>query len=339
MRTLDAGDRPLLRTWTTETQRAGEVVDAWSDTLSRNFLSWTLAERPTAPFTARVNAADVDGLRLIHCHCDSNRGFRKRAEIARTDRGYFGILCVLSGREVITLRDRQIVLETGNFLVWDSEEPMEYALLGPLEKATIVAPADLVLSAIPHARRLVGRPFNRAPGVESVFFEYVKGMVGAMRQMDADELRGVLGISLDMLARTTWGALGDRGDARSVALLHAQKFIASRLHDVSLDPAQIASACGISVRTLHGLFSSAGHSVCDWIRSRRLERCREELVAPRFARCTIAEIALRWGFSDTTHFARAFRNTYGCSPSEFRQRHLGAAERVRGSALRSSPPP
>jgi AraC-like DNA-binding protein len=322
------GRNPNLRMWNTQSYSAAEAVDRWSLTMSRNFLPWTLANRPAAPFTASVDSAEADDLRLIHCQCDSNRGFRRRAEIARTDGAHFGILCVLAGREVITVRDRQIVLETGNFLVWDSEEPMEYALLGPLEKATIIAPRELLLSAVPHARRLVGQKFNQTPGVESVFFNYVKSLVSSMRHMSAEELRTVLGASLDMLARTTWSTLAESNDVRYLTLIRIQKYIESRLHEPGLGPAQIASACGISVRSLHALFAGTGESVCEWIRERRLERCRADLVGERTAGVPVARIAMRWGFSEPAHFSRVFRAKYGLSPGAYRQDATGRSAAV-----------
>lgn len=314
----DSARAPVVKSWSTESAPPGDSVDLWNIALSQNFLPWTLGASPCSPFAARIDSASIDRFRLIHCVCDSNRGFRKRAEISHTDGAYFAILCVLAGREVLTIRDRQIILEAGNFVVWDSEEPMEYALLGPLEKATILVPREVLLSAIPHVRRLVGVPFNRRPGIESVFFGYVQSLILAMRTMDSDQLRSVLGATLDILARTTWSALEGPRDARLMTLIKAQKYIESRLHDPKLAPSDVAHACGVSVRYLHGLFSGAGSPVCEWMRSRRLQKCREDLLAGRHDASSISTIALRWGFSDAAHFSRLFRSAYGVSPRDFR---------------------
>ena len=60
-------------------------------------------------------------------------------------------------------------------------------------------------------------------------------------------------------------------------------------------------------------------SVCDWIRSERLERCRTDLRDPAYADVSISAIARRWGLPSAPHFSRLFRLAYGCSPREFRR--------------------
>ena len=102
-------------------------------------------------------------------------------------------------------------------------------------------------------------------------------------------------------------------------LIHAQAYIDARLGDPSLNPEELARACFISTRYLHRVFETAGLSVCDFIRSARLERCRRDLIDPAFADEPISAIASRWGLPSAPHFSRLFRRAYGCSPRQFRQ--------------------
>ncbi|WP_353961662.1 helix-turn-helix domain-containing protein [Streptomyces sp. NBC_01669] len=50
----------------------------------------------------------------------------------------------------------------------------------------------------------------------------------------------------------------------------------------------------------------------------RLEAVRRELEDAGSAHSTISEIAARWGFQDSAHFARLIRETYGLSASQLR---------------------
>jgi AraC-like DNA-binding protein len=109
-------------------------------------------------------------------------------------------------------------------------------------------------------------------------------------------------------------------------LIHAQAHIDARLGDPDLNPEELARACFISTRYLHRVFETAGLSVCDFIRSARLDRCRRDLIDPAFADQPISVIATRWGLPSAPHFSRLFRKAYGCSPRQFRQRGMRTAE-------------
>jgi AraC family transcriptional activator of tynA and feaB len=97
-----------------------------------------------------------------------------------------------------------------------------------------------------------------------------------------------------------------------------ESFIETQLSEPSLDPALIAAAAGISVRHLHRIFAAKGCTVTEWIRERRLERCRADLADPRLRERNITDIAFFWGFSDSAHFSHRFRQEFGVSPREFR---------------------
>jgi AraC family transcriptional regulator, positive regulator of tynA and feaB len=97
-----------------------------------------------------------------------------------------------------------------------------------------------------------------------------------------------------------------------------EHFIEAHLSEPSLGPALIAAAAGISVRHLHRIFGAKGCTVTEWIRERRLERCRTDLADPDLRERNVTDIAFSWGFSDSAHFSRCFRQEFGVSPREFR---------------------
>ncbi len=64
-----------------------------------------------------------------------------------------------------------------------------------------------------------------------------------------------------------------------------------------------------------------------WIRARRVEGCRRDLVDPAQAARPVAAVAARWGFSSAIHFSRVFRATYGVPPHEYRLSYNGSRTR------------
>jgi transcriptional regulator GlxA family with amidase domain len=105
---------------------------------------------------------------------------------------------------------------------------------------------------------------------------------------------------------------------RRALLLRVLAFIDARLGDADLSPTSIAEAHYISVRSLYTLFETQQATPADWIRQRRLERCRRDLLDPAHADTPVSRIAARWGFASPAHFSRTFRDAYGLTPVEYR---------------------
>ncbi len=103
-------------------------------------------------------------------------------------------------------------------------------------------------------------------------------------------------------------------------------YIEARLTDANLSPTKIAEDNGISVRYLYVLFSEHGMTVSGWVRRRRLLRCRAELDGAD-TEASVTEIAHRWGLSDSAHFSRLFKASFGMSPTQYRSSRLGVPTR------------
>ena len=110
-----------------------------------------------------------------------------------------------------------------------------------------------------------------------------------------------------------------RGDGWDQNLTTVVKsYISQHLADPDLGADRIARAMFISVRQVYKLWESEPRPLGQWILERRLDAARQELTSPRGRHQTIAVIARRWGFADSTHFSRRFRQAYGMSPREWR---------------------
>ena len=70
---------------------------------------------------------------------------------------------------------------------------------------------------------------------------------------------------------------------------------------------QIALECGVSVHHLNRLFARDGTSLMQYVWTRRLARCRRDLIDPMMRHRSIGEIALASGFKELSHFSRAYR--------------------------------
>ena len=108
-------------------------------------------------------------------------------------------------------------------------------------------------------------------------------------------------------------------------LRRVHEFIEQRLADPALSPRMIADAHHVSLRYLYKLFEAEQRGVAGWIRQRRLERCRRDLLDPALATLPVRAIAARWGLPEPAHFSRLFRAAYGVAPREYRATMGGAS--------------
>jgi AraC-like DNA-binding protein len=121
------------------------------------------------------------------------------------------------------------------------------------------------------------------------------------------------------LLSSAFGADDDvRGSVQRSLVLRIKDYIEQRLTDPALGPGEIASAVSISTRYLHKLFQDEHRSVSQYVKGRRLDRVRNDLLDPRLADRPISAIAFGGGFGDISGFNRAFKEAYGMTPRELR---------------------
>jgi len=88
--------------------------------------------------------------------------------------------------------------------------------------------------------------------------------------------------------------------------------ISSRFTDPQFTTAELAAAAHLSVRSVQALFAEAGTSPAAEIRRVRLEHARALLEHGH----AVQTACLASGFLDPSTFARAFRQRFGCAPSQ-----------------------
>jgi AraC-like DNA-binding protein len=111
----------------------------------------------------------------------------------------------------------------------------------------------------------------------------------------------------------------DRMKPQALLAVSVREYIEANLSDPMLSPASIAAAHFISTRHLHNVFHESGTTVASWIRSQRLDGARRELRDPLHAGKSVGAVAARWGFLDSAHFSRTFRDAFGVSPRDWRR--------------------
>lgn len=111
------------------------------------------------------------------------------------------------------------------------------------------------------------------------------------------------------------GAL--RAPALPRHIRRALEIIEAAQDPTTLNTADLARRCGVSVRTLqYGFRAFLDQSPASYARNLRLARARTDIQAD--PERPLLQIARRWGFANPTRFKRAFIQAFGLSPADVR---------------------
>ena len=160
-------------------------------------------------------------------------------------------------------------------------------------------------------------------GIQNVFSAALRALGQSLEHLTTSQLPAVELVLSELLISSVLSdeasSPGPSASNRRIALFHRLcQTVEAELGDPDLNVQKIAKLQGISTRTLQKLFSLAGRRFSQYIRMRRLERCRGDLASPLYMHLSISEICFRWGFNDAAHFSRTFRQAYDMSPREWR---------------------
>jgi AraC-like DNA-binding protein len=105
---------------------------------------------------------------------------------------------------------------------------------------------------------------------------------------------------------------------RAARLLAILQTISTLSADPMLNAATIAARLGITPRYVHLLLERSGQTFTRHVLQKRLENAAKLLGGDERQNRKIADIALEVGFTDLSHFNRAFRRHFGDTPSGVR---------------------
>lgn len=311
-------------------------VEFWAKSSCDAYHPLHIGTDATDRFWARMWVDRLGPVGVYRIAAGPNTMRRTPKDISVADPECLHIHIVLRGRLHGAQQHRAGVFAPGDITSYDTSQPAIFRAEAPFDLLVIRLPKAALGKHCGKVSRLTALRIPGDAGLPRVAVRFCyEAATGLADGSIARDDTGLAEHVIDLVRRLYVDLDASRPPRpRSTAelLIHAQAQIDARLGDPGLNPEELARACFISTRYLHRVFETAGLSVCDFIRSARLERCRRDLSDPSFADQPISAIASRWGLPSAPHFSRLFRKAYGCSPRQFRQRaaHGHAVEGRRG---------
>lgn len=292
--------------------------------VSESFVPLQVSTAGPDHFRGIIRGASVDEVHVNEVRATSHVVERTPELIARSDRSYFKLSLMLAGTGMLIQDDREAVLQAGDLAVYDTDRPYSLVFDDDFRTMVVMFPKHLISLPSDMIGQLTAVRISGQGGLGGMVVPYLTQLAGNLDQLAGTTGARLAHSALDLVTTVFTRELGldeVSADPHRALVQRIRSYIDRNLASTDLGPATIASAHFISTRHLHGLFQEQGVTVSTWIRTRRLEQCRRDLLDPMLADRPVAAIAARWGFVDAAHFSRAFKTAFGISPSEYRAAH------------------
>ncbi|CAG9295489.1 helix-turn-helix transcriptional regulator [Celerinatantimonas diazotrophica] len=211
-------------------------------------------------------------------------------------------------------------IEDGGISAINLSQTIEASSNENARSIAIVLPRPWVLENIPRLALATGHIFERHSIHERLFKDFITMMKEQLLIADAKEsliLADSLMAMLDVLClKNDFDASESIGDSIKWSI---KKYINEHIGELSLTADTICNQFFMSRSTLYRLFKEEG-GITAFIRECRLAACFKALHNPINMGNSVAEIALKCGLSNSNYLSSQFREKYGLTPRQIRER-------------------
>ena len=311
----------MTRTVYSSDMLVGNRRTAWRGVISNLYAHLDIDIEPKENFSARICRRIIGETELTEVAADSEHARRTPRHIARALSDSCIYLLVRRGHLSVAQFGRECTIGPGEFTLLHLDHPYLFSHAERVEKIGLKMPTHLLRLREATLAQQCAVPRTATNGIARLAASYVSGLCGEDLSPDDAASHSLSRIATDLLCLSYESidatALPDETAVRAALRRRCEAYLAANCSDGDLDPAGIASAMGISVRYLHQCFEPTGTTVMQTLKEQRLARCFADL-SDRRCKLSIAEIAVRNGFRNVSHFNEAFRAQYGTTPREAR---------------------
>lgn len=284
----------------------------------------------TGPFSGRISARTLGPLTVSELTSSIPGGHvevvRGAPQIRADRREQFMLLVADRGDVAFSQSGRSVSLRRGDLIIYDQARPFTMAFAGDDTSHLLLSiPRPLMAARLPGAEHLTARPIDAGSRLGALTASVVRHLGALDAGLDGDIAARVGHSALDILTATLQAELSDDagGDGcRDPRLARARRHVVAHLEDPGLTVERIAAAQNLAVRTLYRLFAADGTTPMRFLWQQRLLASYRALAEGRIRQVT--EAAFSFGFTDLSHFSRAFRNAFGHSPQLLVRRRAAA---------------
>ncbi|MGF6937928.1 AraC-like DNA-binding protein [Paraburkholderia sp. UCT70] len=240
----------------------------------------------------------------------------------RNQQAALWLALLLEGRSMFLGSNERVPVARGDMLYGPCGRESTLELRADFRLLYVRVPTTLLHPGLVDPRRLTCGVLPGDSSLTRVLAAMLRAVGDELEDLDAEDIHPIEVALSEFLVASLANhhavhTLGDR--KRSEHFLRICQSIDQQLGDVELSLNTITEQQRVSSRYVQKLFEDAGMSFTGYVRDRRLERCRQELMSPAHRGLSVSEICFRWGFNDAAHFSRSFRAKFDMTPRSCRK--------------------
>lgn len=263
---------------------------------------------------------------------------RDLAGLARADA--VTVFVLFDGAGQIDVAAETAAVSPGDIYLLDTSRKWRLELGTAFRACVIRFEKANFISRLMHTGKTDICKISSVSGVGKIALEFVESITSQITSLAAEDLDQMEdALSTMLVASLAHKEEEDGSHSTSMQLSHLRRIcrtIEAKLTDPELSAIDIARSENLSARYLQKLFASAGTTFGEYVKKRRLDRCRIDLANNSLKHLTISELCFRWGFNDAANFSRGFHLEFGVSPKVYRSQPKSLAKRYE---LRGRPSP
>jgi AraC-like DNA-binding protein len=272
------------------------------------------------PFHADLRTFAMGSVLFGLARAAAQRFHRTNETIARSGVDHVIVQLYVKGGYTGVAGKRPIVVRQGDICVLDFAETLDTQATD-FENLTIVIPRIMIEQRLDQGS-LHGLVLKADTALAKLLGQHFVTLFQLAPTMTFDECEAAIDGTIALILACLRGELEAR-DAHdsgmdSISLANIRRYINEHLAETGLSADAIARQFGLSRSSLYRLFEPLG-GVADYIRRKRMHRAFFDVISPALADRRISEIARRWQFASESSFSRAFKATYGITPSGARE--------------------
>lgn len=318
---ITEGEAMVLQ-WSTESVPPTHRFEQWREACRQNVYALSPERRTHDPFQGSIAKRQMGALDVTDIVCEGHFVRRREQDIADCPGDTYCVYLQRQGQVWFEQQGQRCVAEPGDIILVDPQMSFSTGTDGAFDfRLWRIGRARLSPLLAIHSGQVPLRRLGRQ-GSSELIASWLNSLLNQCASLSPKGLELAFD-SLCALVAEMAGIHPDRRECNRVAkrqaLLHRiMSHVQRHASDPALTPSTVGGVFGVSVRTLHQLFTLTESSFHQFLIAKRLEHACTMLRDPALRHMDTASIGFAAGFGEVSTFYRRFKSQYGMAPGDWR---------------------